>query len=145
MILLCKFCCNAGVWPAIVYTHWHRGEIERGQSLEYILKSSKNTIFNEHPVPSQLGPMIMLAIYYLTQMTGNHAIPTVERHVSQLNTLYETSFPKLTDQYFKVRMECPIFLYWLAHKSIIYWSDNYCGGPFRSVIHKFILDAFKLL
>ena len=48
---LCQFYCGAGVWPAIVYTHRHRGETERGQSPEYILKSSKNTIFNEHPVP----------------------------------------------------------------------------------------------
>ena len=24
--------CSAGVWPAIVYTLWHRGETERGQS-----------------------------------------------------------------------------------------------------------------
>ena len=38
----CKFCCSAGcVWPAIVYTHWHRGETARVQSPEYILKSSK--------------------------------------------------------------------------------------------------------
>ena len=36
-----QFCCSAGVWPAIVYTNWHRGEAERGQSPEYILKSSK--------------------------------------------------------------------------------------------------------
>ena len=34
---------SAGVWPAIVYTHWHRGETEKGQSPEYILKSSKKT------------------------------------------------------------------------------------------------------
>ena len=39
---LCKFCCSACVWPDIVYTHWHQGETERGQSPEYILKSSKN-------------------------------------------------------------------------------------------------------
>ena len=38
---LCQFCCSAGVWPVIVYTHWHWGETERGQSPEYILKSSK--------------------------------------------------------------------------------------------------------
>ena len=50
---LCKFCCSAGVWPAIVYTHWHRGETERGQSPKYILNLRKNTIFNEHPVLSQ--------------------------------------------------------------------------------------------
>ena len=47
----CQFCFSAGVWPAIVYTHWHRGETERGQSPEYIFKSSKKkTIFNERPV-----------------------------------------------------------------------------------------------
>ena len=39
---LCKFCCNAGVWPTFVYKHWHRGgNRERGQSPEYILQSSK--------------------------------------------------------------------------------------------------------
>ena len=39
-----KFCCcSAGVWPAIEYTHWYRGETERGQSPQYILKSSKKT------------------------------------------------------------------------------------------------------
>ena len=43
----CKFCYSAGVWPAIVYTHWHRGGTERGQSPQYILKSSKKTIFDE--------------------------------------------------------------------------------------------------
>ena len=36
---LCQFCCSASVWPAIVYTHW--GETERGQSPDYISKSSK--------------------------------------------------------------------------------------------------------
>ena len=35
----------------IVYTHWHRGETKRGQSPEYILKSSKkkylmNTLYD---------------------------------------------------------------------------------------------------
>ena len=39
--VLCPFCCIAGDWPVIVYTHWHRGETERGQSPEYIFKSSK--------------------------------------------------------------------------------------------------------
>ena len=51
LCLKCQFCCSAGVWPAIVYTQTDtEGETERGQSPEYILKSSKNTIFNEHPV-----------------------------------------------------------------------------------------------
>ena len=44
------FFCSAGVWPAIVYTHRHLGETERDQCLEYISKSLKSTIFNEHPV-----------------------------------------------------------------------------------------------
>ena len=39
---LCQFCCSAGVLPAwCVYTHWHWGKTERGQSPGYILKSSK--------------------------------------------------------------------------------------------------------
>jgi len=38
---LSKFWCSAGVWPAIVYTHWHQ---ERPESGIYF-KSSKNTIF----------------------------------------------------------------------------------------------------
>ena len=44
-MLKCQFCCNAGgVWPAIVYTQTDtEGETERGQSPEYILKSSKKT------------------------------------------------------------------------------------------------------
>ena len=42
-MLKCQFCCSAGgVWPAIVYTQTDtEGETERGQSPEYILKSSK--------------------------------------------------------------------------------------------------------
>ena len=52
---LCKFyCCSAGVWPEILYTHWHRGKTDRGQSPEYIFKTLKNTIFNEHPVYGNL-------------------------------------------------------------------------------------------
>ena len=48
---LCKFCCSAGILPAIVYTNGHRGETERGQSPEYIFKSWKtHAISNEHPV-----------------------------------------------------------------------------------------------
>ena len=43
---LCKFCCSACVLPAILYTHWHRGETERGKSPEYILKSSKKTQYS---------------------------------------------------------------------------------------------------
>ena len=66
---LCKFCSSAGVWPAIVYTHWHRGETERGQSPEYNSRSSKNTIFNDHPV----------YIYFLIFHTIYHI------HLFQLN------------------------------------------------------------
>ena len=49
---LYQFCCRAGVLPAwCVYTDWHRGKTEKGQSPEYILKfSKKTTIFNEHSV-----------------------------------------------------------------------------------------------
>ena len=48
---LCQFCCSAGVLPAwCVYTHWHRGKTEKGQSPEYFKIFGKNTIFNEHPV-----------------------------------------------------------------------------------------------
>ena len=33
---LCQFCFSAGFLPALcVYTHWHRGITEKGQSLEY--------------------------------------------------------------------------------------------------------------
>ena len=49
---LCQFCCSAGVLPALfVYTHWHRGRTEKGQSPEYFKIFGENTIFNEHPVP----------------------------------------------------------------------------------------------
>ena len=48
---LCKFCCNAGVLPALcVYTHWHRGKTEKGESPEYFKIIEKNTIFKKHPV-----------------------------------------------------------------------------------------------
>ena len=48
---LWHFCCSAaGVWPAIVYTHWHW---ERPESGIYF-KIFKNTIFNEHPVQEKL-------------------------------------------------------------------------------------------
>ena len=48
---LCLFCCSTGVLPACcVYTHWHRGKTEKGQSQEYFKIFGKNTIFNEHPV-----------------------------------------------------------------------------------------------
>ena len=33
---LCQFCCSADVLPAwCVYTHWHRGKMEKGLSPEY--------------------------------------------------------------------------------------------------------------
>ena len=48
---LCQFCYKAGVLPALyVFTHWHRGKTEKGQSPEYFKIFGKNTIFNEHPV-----------------------------------------------------------------------------------------------
>ena len=47
---LCQFCCSACFLPAIVYTHWHRGKTEKGQSQEYFKIFGKNTIFNENPV-----------------------------------------------------------------------------------------------
>ena len=48
---LCQFCCSAGVVPAwCVYTHWHKGKIEKDQSPEYFKILRKKTIFNEHPV-----------------------------------------------------------------------------------------------
>ena len=48
---LCQFCCSAGVLPTwCVYTHWHRGKTEKGQSPECFKIFEKNTIFNEHPV-----------------------------------------------------------------------------------------------
>ena len=37
---------RAWVSPATVYTHWHRGETERGQSPDYILKSSTQYLMN---------------------------------------------------------------------------------------------------
>ena len=55
---LCQFCCSAGVLPAwFVYTHWHRGKKEKGQSPEYLKIFGKNTIFNEHPVYSCTIPL----------------------------------------------------------------------------------------
>ena len=42
---------SASFLPALcVYTHWHRGRREKGQSLKYFKIFGKNTIFNEHPV-----------------------------------------------------------------------------------------------
>ena len=36
VFLLCQFCCSACVLPAWwVYTDWHRGKTEKGQSPEY--------------------------------------------------------------------------------------------------------------
>ena len=44
---LCQFCCSAGVLPAwCMYTHWHQGKTEKGQSVEYSKIFGKNTIFN---------------------------------------------------------------------------------------------------
>ena len=40
---LCQFCCSAGVWPAIVYTHWQRGETFRVRNI--FLKFLKNNIY----------------------------------------------------------------------------------------------------
>ena len=48
---LCQFCCSAGFLPSwCVYTHWHQGKTENGQSPEYSKIFGKNTLFNEHPV-----------------------------------------------------------------------------------------------
>ena len=44
-----QFCCSAGVLPAwYVYTHWHRGKTEKGQSPEYfkIFGKKSSPIFN---------------------------------------------------------------------------------------------------
>ena len=41
---LCQFCCTAGFLPAwCVYTQWHRGKTEKGQSPEYFKNSEKKT------------------------------------------------------------------------------------------------------
>ena len=41
---LCQFCCRAGVLPAwCVYTHWHQGKTEKGQSPEYFKIFGKKT------------------------------------------------------------------------------------------------------
>ena len=45
---LCKFCCSAGVLPALcVYTHWQRARTEKGQSPEYLKKTQylMNTLY----------------------------------------------------------------------------------------------------
>ena len=52
---LCQFRCSAGVLPAwCVYTHWHQGKTEKGKSPEYSKIFGKNTIFNDHPLPSSV-------------------------------------------------------------------------------------------
>jgi len=68
---LCQFCCSAGVLRAwCVYTHWHRGTTEKGNSSEYFKIYEKkpqylvntlylnifeiNTIINEHPLDYRL-------------------------------------------------------------------------------------------
>ena len=53
-LLMSLVCLLVGPCCHCVHSLTHRGETERGQSLEYILKSSKNKIFNEHPVPPLL-------------------------------------------------------------------------------------------
>ena len=59
-MLKCQFCCSAGgVWPAIVYTQTDtEGETERGQSPEYILKSSKKNNILWTPCSYPLQPLI---------------------------------------------------------------------------------------
>ena len=54
---------SAGVRPAIVYTHWHRGGTEKGQSSEYIWKSSKKHNYNEHlVVPVNLASSLRVLV-----------------------------------------------------------------------------------
>ena len=49
---LWEFCCSAGFLPALcVYTHWHRGKTEKGQSPEYFkifekTQYSMNTLYH---------------------------------------------------------------------------------------------------
>ena len=46
-VLLQRWCSTCMV---CVYTHWHKGKTEKGQSPEYSKIFGKNTIFDEHPV-----------------------------------------------------------------------------------------------
>ena len=70
---LCQFCCSAGFLPAwYVYTHWHRGKTEKGQSPK---NSDKNTIFNEHPVLYPMTPEKKPAFGYLVR--GKNHRPSV--------------------------------------------------------------------
>ena len=61
---LCQFCCSAGFLPAwCVYTHWHRGKTEKGQSPEYFLKIGKiqylmNTLLSIDQVKLRCCPRI---------------------------------------------------------------------------------------
>ena len=62
----CQFCCSGGA--RCVYTHWHQGKTEKGQSPEYSKILWKNTIFNEHPVQRQTFysfTYILIIVFYI--------------------------------------------------------------------------------
>ena len=66
---LCQVCCSAGVLPAwCVYTHWHQGKTEKGQSPKYFKIFGKNTIFNEHPVAKRLDNNLSISQFTLSSI-----------------------------------------------------------------------------
>ena len=134
---LCKFCCSTGVWPAIVYTYWHRGETERGQSPEYILKSSKKTIFNEHPVSRRLIFFIYIIhtiqaskVYQIFCLPFHASVPRVPNRSSKHNALAMMKVEKvkiLWLSYLKMRKgQRSLFCFWRRFRSL--FSSLVCGS-----------------
>ena len=70
---LCQFSCSAGVLPAwYVYTHWHQGKTEKGQSSEYSKIFEKNTIFNEHPVHTWAISSLPYILIHIIRLSRHH-------------------------------------------------------------------------
>ena len=87
---LCQFCCSAGVLPAwCVYTHWHRGKTEKGQSPEYF-KIWEKTQY------------LMNTLYVNTRYPVIHDTTTVQRiRDSHLwNSLYSSTRENLNFIYY---------------------------------------------
>ena len=67
---LCQFCCSAGVLPAwCVYTNWHRGKTEKGQSPEYFKIFGKkqylmNTLYQIRWPANSSGLYSSVAVFF---------------------------------------------------------------------------------
>ena len=97
-VLLPRWCCTCLV---CVYTHWHQGKTEKGQSREYSKIFGKNTIFNEHPVHD--GYVVHKCIYVQFHTYVQTSIDTyIHKFITQRALWYDIHTDICAHMYSKV-------------------------------------------